>query len=115
PFENIVATCANDNTVKLWKLPNDVSTIHEPMIDPIFNLSHDASVIRVFFHPLASNVLISCQQNKMINTIDVENEKIVNSFSKGNGIIDYASWNSDGSLLLVISFFIDSLCNIDNL
>lgn len=96
---NIIATCSNETDVKLWKLPEDETSITEPLMDPISELTHDGSIVRVWFHPLASNLLFTSQPNKNLSVFDVEDGKSIISIKTG-GVVDSISWSYDGVQLL---------------
>jgi len=100
PFhEQILASCSDDTTVKVWGVPENGLT--ENITEPLVDLKgHQRKVTLLRFHPTANNVLASCSGDFTIKMWDIEAGGELGSPYEGyNNLIQDIVWNYDGSLL----------------
>ena len=81
PFnENLVASCSEDNTIKLWGIPEGGLT--ENITEPLLDLhGHQRKVTLMRFHPTASNILATTSADQTVKLWDVEKGCEVNSLN----------------------------------
>ncbi|KAH8076285.1 hypothetical protein JL721_278 [Aureococcus anophagefferens] len=99
PFnEQLLASCSDDSTVKLWGIPPGglTETLTEPLVDL---RGHGRKVTLLRFHPTASNVLASVSADMLCKVWDVEKQGEVASTDAHTSLIQDVQWNADGSLL----------------
>lgn len=72
PFnDNIVASCSEDQTIKIWGIPEGGLTTN--IVEPIVDLhGHSRKVTLLAFHPTASNVLASVGGDQHVKLWDIE-------------------------------------------
>jgi len=101
PFnDDIFATCSEDCTAKLWKIPSGGLASGQQMNDDIQTLKgHKRKVGVVKFHPIVENVLATAGQDYDIKIWDVEKGAVFNTTSGHSNIIQSLDWNYNGSLL----------------
>ena len=104
PFNNnILASCHEDKTVRLWKIPEN--GIYENITNTylIYN-NHNNKVNFVNFNPISSDVICSSTHDGEIHVWNLENK---NNYI--NLKVDYnptpISWNPNGSLIGAITRF----------
>ena len=99
PFnEQLLASCSDDSTVKLWGIPPGglTETLTEPLVDL---RGHGRKVTLLRFPPTASNVLASVSADMLCKVWDVEKQGEVASTDAHTSLIQDVQWNADGSLL----------------
>lgn len=99
PFnDNIIATCAEDCTIKIWLIPDEgvLETSREAQLTLT---GHQRRVLIVSWHPVAENVLLSSGADNMIVLWDVGNGCALTEISCHPDNPLSVSWNYDGSLL----------------
>ena len=73
-YENFVATCSTDNTIKVWDLR---STTEEPIM---MLTTHTLPVRRVKFSPYHANILASASYDMSTLIWDCNKQQVVNRF-----------------------------------
>lgn len=99
PFnDNIIATCSEDCTIKIWLIPDE--GIKETTREAQLTLTgHQRRVLIVSWHPTAENVLLSVGADNMIVLWDVGNGCALSEIACHPDNPLSVSWNYDGSLL----------------
>ncbi|KAG5192143.1 hypothetical protein JKP88DRAFT_204540 [Tribonema minus] len=95
-FENLVASCSEDCTIKVWGIPEGglTETITEPLVD----LSgHQRKVTLLRFHPTASNVLASASADTLIKLWDIEKSVEINTLAAHDQLIQDIVWDYTGA------------------
>jgi len=98
PFhDNIIATAAQDGSVKLWNVPDGGLTADNTT--PVANLhGHSKRLMYVDWHPLANNVLLSATADE-VKLWDAEAGQVSAEFPKVHkGQVTSVVWSYDGSL-----------------
>ncbi|XP_054280556.1 coronin-2B-like isoform X2 [Macrosteles quadrilineatus] len=99
PFnDNIIASCSDDCTVKLWYIPDGglTANLTEWLIDLH---GHKRRVGYVEFHPTAENVLVSAGFDHLLILWDVGKGEAMNVIDCHPDVIYSMSFNRDGSRL----------------
>ena len=99
PFnDNIIATCSEDCTIKIWMIPDEgiLETTREAQLTLT---GHQRRVLIVSWHPTAENVLLSSGADNMIVLWDVGSGCPLTEISCHPDNPLSVSWNYDGSLL----------------
>jgi len=99
PFnDNLIASCSDDNTVKVWYIP-DEGLLSRNMNQPVVDLrAHKRRVSYVEWHPTADNILLSVGFDHLVivwNTVRAEAVRIIDCHKDA---IHSLSFNRDGSL-----------------
>ncbi|XP_050398682.1 uncharacterized protein LOC126816312 isoform X14 [Patella vulgata] len=103
PFnENIIASGADDSTIKLWQIPDEglYSNLTEWSVDLH---GHQRKVGYVEWHPTAENILLSVGFDFKCIVWNVEQAEPVNIIDSHNDTIFSMYWNNDGSLFCTTS------------
>ena len=81
PFhDHMVASCGEDNTVKVWGIPEGGLT--ENITEPLVDLhGHQRKVTLMRFHPTASNILATTSADQTVKLWDIEKGAEVNCLS----------------------------------
>jgi coronin-1B/1C/6 len=101
PFnEHIIASGAEDTTVKVWGIPEGglTSNISEPLVDLT---GHMRKVSHVCFHPTANNILTSASSDMTVKLWDIEKAANVQTLGPFSNLVQDICWNHDGSLMAV--------------
>ncbi|XP_026321904.1 coronin-2B-like isoform X1 [Hyposmocoma kahamanoa] len=103
PFnDNIIASCSDDCTVKLWHIPDGGLSMH--LTDWLVELhGHKRRVAYIEWHPTAENVLLSAGFDYLIFVWDVGKGEAVKVIDCHTDVIYCMSFNRDGSLLATTS------------
>jgi len=101
PFnDDVLATCSEDCTAKLWRIPSSGLSNGQQLTEDIQTLKgHKRKVGVVKFHPIVENVIATAGQDYDVKIWDVENGACKFTTSAGSNIIQSLDWNYDGSLL----------------
>ncbi|XP_026497028.2 coronin-2B-like isoform X1 [Vanessa tameamea] len=99
PFnDNIIASCSDDCTVKLWHIPDGGLSMH--LTDWLVELhGHKRRVAYIEWHPTAENILLSAGFDYLIFVWDVGKGEAVKVIDCHSDVIYCMSFNRDGSLL----------------
>ncbi|XP_031334709.1 coronin-2B-like isoform X2 [Photinus pyralis] len=99
PFnDNIIASCSDDGTVKLWHIPDGGLGTH--LTDWLLELvGHKRRVAYIEWHPTAENILFSVGFDHLIIVWDIEKGEAINVLDLHSDVIYSMSINRDGSLL----------------
>ncbi|KAK7789673.1 hypothetical protein R5R35_011444 [Gryllus longicercus] len=99
PFnDNIIASCSDDCTVKLWYIPDGGLATH--LTDWLIDLhGHKRRVGYIEWHPSAENILISAGFDHLMIVWDVGHGQAVNVIDCHPDVIYSLSFNRDGSLV----------------
>ncbi|XP_060527324.1 coronin-2B-like isoform X2 [Cylas formicarius] len=99
PFnDNVIASCSDDCTIKLWHIPDDGLAVH--LTDWLVELQgHKRRVAYIEWHPTAENVLFSAGFDHLIIVWDIEKGEAINVIDCHRDVIHSMSLNRDGSLL----------------
>ncbi|XP_052265040.1 coronin-2B-like isoform X2 [Dreissena polymorpha] len=98
PFrDNIIASCAEDNTVKVWEIPDGglLSNLSDWRVDLH---GHSRRIGYIEWHPTAENVILSAGFDCKCIIWNIETAEPVNIVSCHEDQIQSISWNRDGSL-----------------
>ncbi|XP_075230829.1 coronin-2B-like isoform X2 [Lycorma delicatula] len=99
PFnDNIIASCSDDSTIKLWYIPDGGLNSHltEWLIDLY---GHKRRVGYIEWHPTAENILVSAGFDHLIILWDVGKGEALNVIDCHPDVIYSISFNKDGSRL----------------
>ncbi|CAN7980333.1 unnamed protein product, partial [Ixodes pacificus] len=101
PFnDNVIASCSDDCTVKLWYIPDEGLPRNASLVDPLVDLrGHRRRVGYVEWHPTAEHVLLSAGFDHSILVWDVSRAEAVRTIDCHPDSIHSMSFNRDGSLL----------------
>ncbi|XP_014680724.1 PREDICTED: coronin-2B-like isoform X3 [Priapulus caudatus] len=99
PFnDNIIASCSEDCTVKLWFIPD--GGLRSNLNDWIMDLhGHERRVASLEWHPTAENILLSAGFDYKIIVWNVGKGEVVNEIECHTDTIYSMSFNRTGSLL----------------
>nr|CAI5833955.1 unnamed protein product [Callosobruchus analis] len=99
PFnDNIIASCSDDCTIKLWHIPDEDLSIH--LNEWIVELQgHKRRVAYIEWHPTAENILFSAGFDHLVIVWDIEKGEAINVIDCHPDAIHSMSLNRDGSLL----------------
>ncbi|XP_017779006.1 PREDICTED: coronin-2B-like, partial [Nicrophorus vespilloides] len=99
PFDdNVIASCSDDCTIKLWRIPDDGLSVHltEWMVELV---GHKRRVSYIEWHPTAENIIFSAGFDHLVIVWDIEKGEAVNIIDSHPDVIYSMSLNRDGSLL----------------
>ncbi|XP_077483425.1 coronin-2B-like isoform X3 [Amblyomma americanum] len=101
PFnDNVIASCSDDCTVKIWYIPEEGLSRNVNLVEPLMDLrGHRRRVGYVEWHPTAENILLSTGFDHMILVWDVSHGEVVRTIDCHPDSIHSMSFNRDGSLL----------------
>lgn len=89
-----IATCSNDNTIKLWSFNPESKTQKCATFK-----GHEDNVNQVDFHPMGK-IIASTSNDKTIRIWDIETKKEL-LVQEGHAInVDVLSFQNDGALLV---------------
>ncbi|XP_030765102.1 coronin-2B-like isoform X3 [Sitophilus oryzae] len=99
PFnDNVIASCSDDCTIKLWHIPDEGLAMH--LNDWLVELQgHKRRVAYIEWHPTAENVLFSAGFDHLVIVWDIEKGEAINVIDCHHDAIQSMSLNRDGSLL----------------
>ncbi|XP_063216669.1 coronin-2B-like [Bacillus rossius redtenbacheri] len=99
PFnDNIIASCSDDCTVKVWHIPDGGLAAH--LDDWLIDLhGHKRRVGYIEWHPTAENVLVSAGFDHLMIVWDVGSGDAINVIDCHPDVIYSMSFNRDGSLI----------------
>ncbi|GBP19644.1 Coronin-2B [Eumeta japonica] len=99
PFnDNIIASCSDDCTVKLWHIPDGGLSMH--LTEWLVELQgHKRRVAYIEWHPTAENIVLSAGFDYLIFVWDVGKGEAVKIIDSHADVIYCMSFNRDGSLL----------------
>ncbi|XP_018579261.1 coronin-2B isoform X2 [Anoplophora glabripennis] len=99
PFnDNIIASCSDDCTIKLWHIPDEGLSVH--LTDWLVELQgHKRRVAYIEWHPTAENILFSAGFDHLVIVWDIEKGEAVNVIDCHKDAIHSMSLNRDGSLI----------------
>jgi len=102
PFnDSILATCSEDCTTKLWRIPDAGLAQGSQLNEDIQTLKgHKRKVGVVKFHPVVENLIATAGQDYDIKIWDVETGQCHNTTGGPSNIIQSLDWNYNGSLLV---------------
>jgi len=100
PFsDNLLATCSEDCTAKIWNIPDD--GFKGQITESVQTLKgHKRKVGCVKWHPVAQNVLATAAQDYEVVVWDVETGDQKFKAEGHTAIIQSLDWNYNGSLLV---------------
>ncbi|XP_072549186.1 coronin-7 isoform X2 [Salminus brasiliensis] len=96
PFDNLLATCSSDQTVKLWRvceLGQDQPASAEVILRP-----NEGRLELVLFHPTASG-LLAVASARGIQVWDTNRDKALAVLEQHADLLQGLAWKADGSLL----------------
>jgi len=101
PFnDSILATCSEDCTAKLWRIPDAGLAQGSQLNEDIQTLKgHKRKVGVVKFHPVVENLIATAGQDYDVKVWDVETGTCHNTTPGASNIIQSLDWNYNGSLL----------------
>jgi len=101
PFDdNVFATCSEDCTAKLWKIPEDGLRNGSQLTEDLQTLKgHKRKVGVVKFHPVVQNLIATSSQDYDIKTWDIERGVALHTVVGHTNIVQSLDWNYNGSLL----------------
>ncbi|XP_053990998.1 uncharacterized protein LOC128883050 isoform X2 [Hylaeus volcanicus] len=99
--ENLLATCSNDMTVKIWKIPYDDTGDNPVNLVPLITfLGHHRKVVTCRFNPVVSSVLASGCYDQTIKIWDLQKQEAMLE-TKLYDVMYHLKWNRLGNLLAV--------------
>lgn len=101
PFnDDIFATCSEDCTAKIWRIPDGGLKNGSQLTDDIQTLrGHKRKVGVVKYHPIVQNVIATAGQDYEVKVWDIEKGTALNTTTGHSNIIQSLDWNYNGSLL----------------
>ncbi|KAJ3585209.1 hypothetical protein NHX12_013930 [Muraenolepis orangiensis] len=101
--DNIIASASEDNTVKVWQIPDGGLT--GPMTEPLVTLEgHSKRVGILAWHPTAFNILLTAGCDNVMCVWDVGTGELVYQLSDAHPDLIYSvCWNRDGSVVCTVS------------
>jgi len=100
--DNILATCSEDATVKIWSIPDGGFTGHNSEAAQTLS-GHAKKVGAIKWHPCADNLIASSSQDYSVRVWDVEHGKSMYKVEGYSQIIQSVEWKYDGSVLVTNS------------
>ena len=98
PFNsNILASCYDDNSVLLWKIPNKIFN-HNKNNSPEIYKEHNTEVRFVNFNRVSSNLICSCDLNGKLHVWDINEKKKITELKIDNEPT-MVLWNPNGNLI----------------
>lgn len=103
PFDdNVIASCSDDTTIKLWKIPD--SGLTDDLTDWLKDLQgHLKKVGHLEWHPTACDILLSAGSDLMCIVWNVATETMARILCLHTDSILSVAWNRDGSLFATTS------------
>jgi coronin-1B/1C/6 len=101
PFnDDILATCSEDCTAKLWRIPEAGLANGTQLNQDIQTLKgHKRKVGVVKFHPIVENLIATAGQDYDVKVWDIEKGAALFTTGGASNIIQSLDWNYNGSLL----------------
>jgi coronin-1B/1C/6 len=101
PFnDSILATCSEDCTAKLWRIPDEGLANGSQLTADMQTLKgHKRKVGVVKFHPIVENLIATASQDYDVKIWDIETGTAKITTAGHTNIIQSLDWNYDGSLL----------------
>ncbi|XP_074597900.1 coronin-2B-like [Brevipalpus obovatus] len=101
PFnDNVIASCSDDCTIRLWYIPDEGVSIKKPITESIMTLcEHKRRVSFIEWHPTADNILASAGYDNLIIIWKTSTGEPVQIINCHPDTIHSMSFNRDGSLL----------------
>jgi coronin-1B/1C/6 len=101
PFnDDVFATCSEDCTTKIWRIPAEGLKAGSQLTEDIQTLKgHKRKVGVIKYHPIVENLIATASQDYEIKVWDIEKGVACNTTAAGSNIIQSLDWNYDGSLL----------------
>jgi len=101
PFnDSILATCSEDCTAKLWRIPDGGLANGSQLTADMQTLKgHKRKVGVVKFHPIVENLIATASQDYDVKVWDIETGTAKTTTPGHTNIIQSLDWNYDGSLL----------------
>lgn len=99
PFnDNVIASCSDDCTIKLWYIPDDglKQNLNEWLVDL---QGHQRRVAYIEWHPTAENILLSAGFDFLLILWNIGTGEAANVIDCHPDIIYSISFNRDGSLI----------------
>lgn len=98
PFhEHILASCSEDQTVKIWRIPEGGLTANLETAEVDLQ-GHGRKVTLLRFHPTASNVLASTSADQTVKLWDIEKGQEINTLANAHDqLIQDIVWDYTGS------------------
>lgn len=99
PFnDNIIASCSDDCTIKLWYIPDTGLSIH--LTDWLIDLhGHKRRVGYIEWHPTAENILVSAGFDHLMIVWDIGRGEAITVIDCHPDVIYSMSFNRDGSFI----------------
>jgi hypothetical protein len=96
PFDkSLIATCAEDNLLKVSKIPDEGLTEHQNT-ELVTLQGHEKKVIGLAWNPNASNIIASAGFDHTARIWNVETQQATHSIAHG-AELNHIRWNRDGS------------------
>lgn len=101
PFnDDIFATCSEDCTAKVWRIPSEGLKLGQHLNEDIQTLKgHKRKVGVVKFHPVVENLIATAGQDYDVKVWDVEKGTPLFTTPGHTNLIQSLDWNYNGSLL----------------
>jgi coronin-1B/1C/6 len=101
PFnDDVLATCSEDCTAKLWRIPEAGLANGSQLTTDIQTLKgHKRKVGVVKFHPVVENLIATAGQDYDVKVWDIEKGASLFTTGGASNIIQSLDWNYNGSLL----------------
>ncbi|XP_071848196.1 coronin-6-like [Apostichopus japonicus] len=96
--DNIIASCSEDTTVKVWFIPDE--GLSAPLTEAEQTLNgHQKKVLSIEWNPVAENILLSYAADDLLIVWDVGAAEALLSVDCHPGVIWSASWNPAGNMI----------------
>jgi len=102
PFnDNIIASCSEDCTIKIWNIPDGGLIGKQNMTDPVVDLhGHQKKVMYVHWHPTAANILLSASADNHIVIWNCGMGQALVDIDCHPNLIQSIAWSYDGSRIV---------------
>ena len=100
PFDdNIIASCAEDGSIKIWQIPDKglFTNLTESLLTFEY---HQKRCTQVTWHPSAANILMSVSQDPSIIVWNLDDGSAVCEIDCHPDVVYNASFNKDGSKIV---------------